>query len=1178
MNSSRIKKSNLYFENLPLQPYVNETHIDDPFLVTAVYSVQMTLLYLCLIFLMGAMVRHATDVLQIPVPYTVVVFFCGVIVGYLPIDEIIKLSPHTILYVFMPILIFEGAFAIDVYVFKQIFMQVLLLAGPALAVMVSLTAGLSVYLFKYEMWNWTFALLFGSILTATDPVAVVAIMKELGTNKRLALLIEGESMLNDGTAMVCYEIFLRMVSEPDMPFIHAVQQAVWITVGGPLFGYIMAKVAVFWLQWTFNDTLTEIAITLSVAYLVFYLADSYMAVSAVLGVVTLGVTLSEHRTSISPEVEMFLHSFWETLAFMANTLIFHICGFIISRRVIIVAELQDCIYMIILYFGLQVIRGITILMLSPVLQHLGYGLTWQDGLVTTWSGLRGAIGLALSLIIFNYFNFDPHLEQYSSVGSKILFHVSSIVVLSLLINGTTVSNLLAFLGLTDVTPARRNAMMKAVKILEEQRTKAMSVWKIDRFLADAEWEMIDRICTVEDPYMSTETMEEKELRERQGGTCPQCHIVVPYVPTQSEIHSMLAEATRKYLKLLKQHFWMQFERGLLTGYSVRKLIEMAEEAADRDCEMIRVNEIKGMWRVPPNLANMKYIISTNCVVFQVNDEKSYSVFYLTMCLLGESRHLLFAIYGMDTIIILLLVLSITTSHLYEPGQHTVVAVHNVTIVMCVFSSAYFIFRVIMFRLVYVKTVWFYLNILCLVCSYVEFTYMILNIIAWYQNIQNNLSIIPWIDYGRFGIMFFVLRGLRVLQLFEFGALVLLDLIKQNIRDRQTMGCDLARGFVRANEVAVRMVDDISDDTNVQYKIRTKAELATLSVLRELGFLQGVHPDVALGVKTSQAIRSVLNALREGMHHLIEEGGIDEPEGMLFVKVIESKMKRVMANPPRLLIPSPRKILESIPWIEGNQAVVDFILHLSERRSYHYGDQLMKIGDIADGIHFVVSGLVKAEVPLDSLKTASGSPSVRLLDFLSTGNVIGERSVMMEQPRKATLSCETIVETIFLSTEKLKLTLKTFSYLDPPLKHRIWRVIATKLALSILSNMPSYRGMRQDTILSQLEGAELVHLDSTDTFDITANMVDVILIVGKAKDTITKEMYIGPCHIPKNVIELSFTPDQVPTPLILYTEKTTVATTSTGGKLSLCIADQRASIYPETDIESARLGTLDTLNF
>lgn len=76
------------------------------------------------------------------------------------------------------------------------------------------------------------------------------------------------------------------------------------------------------------------------------------------------------------------------------------------------------------------------------------------------------------------------------------------------------------------------------------------------------------------------------------------------------------------------------------------------------------------------------------------------------------------------------------------------------------------------------------------------------------------------------------------------------------------------------------------------------------------------------------------------------------------QVIESKMKRVMANPPRLLIPSPRKILESIPWIDGNQALVDFILHLSERRRYHYGDNLMKIGDIADGIHFIVSGLVK----------------------------------------------------------------------------------------------------------------------------------------------------------------------------------------------------------------------------
>lgn len=76
--------------------------------------------------------RHATDVLHIPLPYTVVVFFVGVIAGYLPLGHVVEIGPHTIIKVFMPILIFEGSFAIDIYIFKQIFIQVLILAVPAL--------------------------------------------------------------------------------------------------------------------------------------------------------------------------------------------------------------------------------------------------------------------------------------------------------------------------------------------------------------------------------------------------------------------------------------------------------------------------------------------------------------------------------------------------------------------------------------------------------------------------------------------------------------------------------------------------------------------------------------------------------------------------------------------------------------------------------------------------------------------------------------------------------------------------------------------------------------------------------------------------------------------------------------------------------------------------------------
>ncbi|KAH9488907.1 hypothetical protein Btru_058638 [Bulinus truncatus] len=968
---------------------------EDPFHTDAILETQRDFLYLCIIFLVGAVVRHATDVLLIPLPYTVVVFFVGVIAGYLPLGHVVEIGPHTIIYVFMPILIFEGSFAIDTYIFKQIFIQVMILAAPALVVMTFLLAGTSLYLFKYNNWNWLVALLFGSILSATDPVAVVAIMKELGTNKRLALLIEGESMLNDGTAMVCYELFHNILEDPEVSTESMISQMIWVSLGGPLFGYIMAKLAIYWLQWTFNDSLTEIAITLSMAYLVFYIADAYLKVSAVLGVVTLGATLGEHRTSISPEVEVFLHSFWETLSFMANTLIFAICGFIITKKVIIFAELQDCIYVIILYFAVNVIRGLTFMMFSPVLKRLGYGLTWQDGLVCTWSGLRGAIGLAMALILFKSEN--PILSQ-PSVGGK--------------------------------------------------------------------------------------TAEEKELRERQGVVCPKCNTPIPYVPTASEVHKWLAEATRKYLKLLKQNFWLQFERGLLAGFSVRKLIELAEEASDRDCEMIKVGGIKTMWKIP------------NCIAASLS----------------------------------------------------------------------------MFTYTYVKTAWFFFNLVCLVQAYVDVT------VGWiaFGQMSHHLYFDDAEDKQLTAKVFISLRVLRIFQLLELFVAILLNLIKHYIRDRLTTGCDMGRGFVRANELAIRLVDHISDDVNVQNMIRESAEKAKMSVLRELGLLQGLHPDIALGVKTCQAIRSVLNVMREGMHHLMEEGGIDEPDGLLFVKVIESKMKRLMAAPPVLEIPSTKKILAAIPWIDGDYKLVDFIYHMAQEKLYNYGEVILRHGELPDGIYFIMSGLVKVEAPIMT-DNKNQINTMQTLDFLSTGNVIGEISVLTQKRRTATLTCETTVKTLYLSTADLQMVCDHFSHLNPPLLARLWKVCAIRISINILSNVASYHGMRKETLLTRLENAELEHVnDQTNTFEITPHMIDVLLIMGEAYDSLTRERYIGPCYIPKTVIKLFFPAGQVPRPLMFFALKPSITSgpPSKGGARptnSNLIPEERE---PRVSLPNANSSTFD----
>jgi len=160
------------------------------------------------------------------IPYTVALLVIGLIVGfierYLPSEQnssllsdivtsVSTIDPHLILFLFLPTLIFESAFAIESHLFRRTFTQISLLAVPGLILSTLLTAVMVKYLFPWD-WSWPLALMFGALISATDPVAVVALLKEISSRKRLETLIEGESLLNDGTAIVMFTLFYTMIT------------------------------------------------------------------------------------------------------------------------------------------------------------------------------------------------------------------------------------------------------------------------------------------------------------------------------------------------------------------------------------------------------------------------------------------------------------------------------------------------------------------------------------------------------------------------------------------------------------------------------------------------------------------------------------------------------------------------------------------------------------------------------------------------------------------------------------------------------------------------------------------------------------------------------------------------------------------------------------------------------
>ena len=269
-------------------------------------------------------------------PYTVQVFLIGAGWGFMceniaPLKkygELGNIDPHLMFYIFLPILIFESAFATDFHVFKKVKIHCIILAVPGLIICSGLTALCAKFIFTEYNWNTVTCLLFGCMLSATDPVAVVALLKELGAAPAISQLIEGESLLNDGTAIVFFNLFQAGVAQGEVK--ESIPEILYLLVkiagGGCVLGWVVGVIVKNCLKRVFNDPEIEITLTLVAAYVTFFCAEAYFKVSGVLGLVVMGMYLAYHSHVISPEVEHSLHHFWEIIVYIGNTMIFAIAG------------------------------------------------------------------------------------------------------------------------------------------------------------------------------------------------------------------------------------------------------------------------------------------------------------------------------------------------------------------------------------------------------------------------------------------------------------------------------------------------------------------------------------------------------------------------------------------------------------------------------------------------------------------------------------------------------------------------------------------------------------------------------------------------------------------------------------------------------------------------------------
>ncbi|NNJ91977.1 MAG: cyclic nucleotide-binding domain-containing protein [Gammaproteobacteria bacterium] len=382
------------------------------------------------------------------IPYTVLLVVIGIAIAELErfwpslqALETFVLTPELVFFIFLPALIFESGLSLDARQLMKDLAPVLTMAVPALLISTTLVGGALWLLIGIDL---TTALLFGALISATDPVAVIALFKELGAPLRLNVLVEGESLFNDATAIVVFSILLAMILEGTevsvMSTGAAILQFFVVFVGGALVGALIGLLVsemLYQLKSTISAILSMSVVT---AYASFILAEHVLHVSGVIATVSAALMLSIYGMSRIPvNVKPIVSETWEFVGLVANSFLFLLVGLSINTSSLI-SHLDSILVVIVIVLLARAATVYSLVPLTVKFFHLPK-LSIADRHIMWWGGLKGGLAIAMVLSI-----------PESLPGRELLINLTlGVVVFTLIVNAWSIRPLMHLLKMDRLT-------------------------------------------------------------------------------------------------------------------------------------------------------------------------------------------------------------------------------------------------------------------------------------------------------------------------------------------------------------------------------------------------------------------------------------------------------------------------------------------------------------------------------------------------------------------------------------------------------------------------------------------------------------------------------------------------------------------------------------------------------
>lgn len=426
------------------------------------HGMHETLLFSIELLLVASII--AVMVHRVRIPYSTALVLGGWVLGTYGLLPDIKLGPEIVLWVFLPILLFEAAIHTNVSKLRQDAVPVFALAVPGVLLSMGVIGGVI-------HWGlgmpWLVALLFGAIMAPTDTVSILSIFKNLKVPERLKTIVEGESLFNDGAAIVAFHALAATAVAQSAPSpLYEFGRVFLVGVGGMLVGGAVGALASFVMRET-KEPLIEILVTTVLTYGSYLLAER-LGVSGVIAIVTAGLTVGRFGfEETSPTARISIGSFWEYAGFVVNSVLFLLIGLQLELSTLFqyLPGIGIAILAVILGRALAVLPTCTWLGKLP--------LRWQS--VLLWGNIKGSISMALAL----------SLPLAYPGRNQLLAMTFGVVLFSLVVQGLTLKPFIRILKLEnphdfEAEYEKNQAALLAAKAVQDELTKLFGQGMVPR--------------------------------------------------------------------------------------------------------------------------------------------------------------------------------------------------------------------------------------------------------------------------------------------------------------------------------------------------------------------------------------------------------------------------------------------------------------------------------------------------------------------------------------------------------------------------------------------------------------------------------------------------------------------------------------------------------------------------